>query len=288
MSNGVESKQLAEVKVRSLTPIAQSFEFAEVERMARAIATSGLFGMKTPEQALALMLLAQAEGLHPVIAARDYDIIQGRPSKKAEAMLRSFLQNGGTVEWHKLDDTCADATFSHPQGGKIRIVWDQDRANKAGLAGKEMYKKYPRQMFRARTVSEGVRTVCPMATSGLYVPEEVGDFDNKPAKTIIETKPEAAKPVQAREVSSEVEPPADSASSGPLKTVVSVSMVQSDKEDKTRFAIKGTDGTTYWAVEAFARIAQEAKRAGNSIEVHYRIRDGAFNVFDIGPAPKES
>ena len=39
--------------------------FNEVQGMAAAIAKSGLFGMKTPDQALALMLVAQAEGQHP-------------------------------------------------------------------------------------------------------------------------------------------------------------------------------------------------------------------------------
>lgn len=148
----------------------------EMEKMAASVAKSGLFGVKTPEQAMALMLVAQAEGRHPALAARDYDIIQGRPAKKTEAMMRDFLESGGKVEWHMLDDTIADATFSHPSGGKVRIDWTLKRAVAAGLGGREMWKKYPRQMLRSRTVSEGIRTVCPMATSGMYVPEEIHDI----------------------------------------------------------------------------------------------------------------
>ena len=60
---------------------------ASLERMAQAVAKSGLFGLKTPEQALALMLVAQAEGRHPATAAQDYHVIQGRPSLKADALL---------------------------------------------------------------------------------------------------------------------------------------------------------------------------------------------------------
>ncbi len=153
---------------------------SDIMTMAKSVAASGLFGVKTPDQALALMLVAQAEGRHPAAAARDYDIIQGRPAKKSEAMLRDFIVSGGNVEWHALDDKVADATFSHPSGGTIRISWDMARATTAGLGGKDMWKKYPRQMLRARVVSEGVRTVCPMATSGMYVPEEVQDFEPKP------------------------------------------------------------------------------------------------------------
>lgn len=150
--------------------------FEQLNTMAAAFAKSGMFGAKTPEQALSLLLLAQAEGVHPAIAMRDFDIINGRPAKKAEAMHRSFIAAGGKIEWHRLDDEMADATFSHPQGGTARITWDMARAKKAGLGSKDMYAKYPRQMLKARVVSEGCRTVYPAATSGLYVPEEVRDF----------------------------------------------------------------------------------------------------------------
>ena len=149
--------------------------YEAMAKMAADVAKSGLFGIKNETQALALMAVAQAEGKHPATVARDYDIIQNRPAKKAEAMLRDFIQIGGKVQWHKLDDTCADATFSHEQGGTVRITWDMERAKNAGLVGKvgDMYKKYPRQMLRSRTISEGVRTVAPLATSGFHTVEEV-------------------------------------------------------------------------------------------------------------------
>lgn len=161
----------------------------DIERMARAFASSKLFGVSNPEQAVALCLIAQAEGRHPASAAQDYHIIQGRPSKKADAMLRDFLNAGGKVEWHKLDDSVADATFAHPSGGSVRISWDMDRAKKAKITN-PMWSKYPRQMLRARTVSEGVRTVFPMATSGMYVPEEVTEFEEtKPAPEVEDRNP---------------------------------------------------------------------------------------------------
>ena len=143
----------------------------DMQTLALAIAKSGLFGIRTPDQALVLMAIAQAEGRHPVEAARDYDIISGRPAKKAEAMMRDFIQAGGKVEWHELSDQRADATFTHPQTGSVRIDWDMQRAMTA-FGKKEMYGKFPRQMLRSRVVSEGVRTLWPLATSGMYVPEE--------------------------------------------------------------------------------------------------------------------
>lgn len=116
-----------------MSALVPSYPVSDIERMARAFAASKLFGVQNPEQALALCLVAQAEGRHPASAAQDYHIISGRPAKKADAMLRDFIANGGKVEWHALNDEKADATFSHPSGGTVRIDWTAERAKHLGL-----------------------------------------------------------------------------------------------------------------------------------------------------------
>ena len=150
--------------------------YQEMEKMATVIANSGLFGVKNPVQALALMLVAASEGLHPATAARDYHVIQGRPALKADAMLAKFQAAGGKVEWHEYGATSCKATFSHPQGGKVTIEWTFEMAKAAGLTGKEVWKQYPRAMLRARVISEGIRTVYPAVLCGMYAPEEVRDM----------------------------------------------------------------------------------------------------------------
>jgi hypothetical protein len=149
---------------------------ADVEKMAVAVARSGLFGVKTPDQALALMLVAQAEGLHPAIAARDYHVINGRPTLKADAMMARFLAAGGRVKWLEIGDAKVEAEFSHPAGGTVIIDWTAERAKRAGITN-EMHRKYPRQMLRARVISEGIRTVFPGCVVGTYTPEEAGDME---------------------------------------------------------------------------------------------------------------
>lgn len=159
----------------------------QVERMAVAVAKSGLFGVKTPDQAMALMLIVQAEGLHPAIAARDYHIIQGRPALKADAMLARFQTAGGRVKWLSMTDQRVAGEFSHPQGGSVEIEWTIDMAKRAGLTKNPTWTQYPRAMLRARCVSEGIRTVYPGVVVGTYTPEEVEDeparFAPAPAAT---------------------------------------------------------------------------------------------------------
>ena len=149
--------------------------FESMERMASAVAKSGLFGVKTPDQALALMLVAQAEGRHPATAAQEYHIIQNRPALKADTLLARYQQAGGTVKFEELSEKRCAATFSHPASGAFTIDWTIEMAQRAGLANKDTWKSYPRAMLRARVISEGVRTSFPGVAIGVYTPEELQD-----------------------------------------------------------------------------------------------------------------
>jgi hypothetical protein len=153
----------------------------QVERMALAVAKSGLFGVKTADQAMALMLIAQAEGLHPAIAARDYHVINGRPTLKADAMLARFQTAGGSVRWSEYTERRVSGTFTHPQGGSVEVAWTVEMAIAAGLTKNPTWKSYPRQMLRARCISEGIRTVFPGVVVGTYTPEEAEDAGHAPA-----------------------------------------------------------------------------------------------------------
>lgn len=158
----------------------------QIQTMAVSVAKSNLFGIKTPDQAFALMLIAQAEGLHPAIAARDYHVINGRPTLKADAMLARFQTAGGKLEWKEYTDRAVSAVVSHPQGGSVEIRWTIEMAEKAQLTKNPTWKQYPRQMLRARVISEGIRTVFPGVAVGVYTPEEIEDIQpsKRPMKDV--------------------------------------------------------------------------------------------------------
>lgn len=148
-----------------------------MQQMAQIVAKSGLFGVKTPDAALALMLISQADGMHPMQAIQRYHIIQGRPALRADAILGDFIKNGGKVKWVKRDDDCVTAVFysaAVPDG--VEVSWDMKRATAAKLTNKDNWRNYPRQMLTARVISEGVRITDPVVCRGMYTPEEVQDF----------------------------------------------------------------------------------------------------------------
>jgi hypothetical protein len=148
----------------------------DIQTMAEVAAKSKMFGFKNTEEAMAIMLLCQAENLHPAIAMRDFHVIQGRPALKADAMLARFQQAGGAVKWEVYTDEQVTGVFSHPAGGSLEVTWTLAKAKLIGIANKDNWKNYSRAMLRARCVSEGIRSVYPGCVVGVYTPEEVQDF----------------------------------------------------------------------------------------------------------------
>lgn len=161
--------------------------YQDLQSMAVAMTKSGMFG-KSQDQMVSLMLIAQAEGLHPAIAAMEYDIIQGRPALKAQAALARFQQSGGSIKWESRTDKEARATFTHPLGGSLTISWTMDKASKMGLSGRDNWKKQPEVMLAWRCVAEGVRAVYPACLNRMYLSEEVQDFEPLPRNVTEESK----------------------------------------------------------------------------------------------------
>ncbi len=85
--------------------------FDEMDRVAKQIADSGMFGCKTPAQAFALMMLCNAEGLNPIDALRRFFIIEGKPSRRADSIASDFESQGGAIIWNLRTDEMVGATF---------------------------------------------------------------------------------------------------------------------------------------------------------------------------------
>jgi hypothetical protein len=184
MQNEIARNEIARNgEAQMVEPRTALIPFSEVKEMSQVVVKSGLFGVKTPEQALALMMLAQAEGLHPMVAARDYHIIDGKPSLKADTKLGRFVRDGGNVEWIDYSEKVVSGKFTHPKTGAITVTWTIEQAQRAGLISKDNWRKYPRAMLRARVIGEGVTTMAPWVAAGIVTKEEADDFDVLPQLT---------------------------------------------------------------------------------------------------------
>lgn len=173
------------------------FNAAELSVFAKNVAASRLYpGIQNEQAAFTLMALCLAEGLHPIKALQRYHIIEGRPSMRADAMQAEFQRLGGVVRWIKSTDEECSASFLHPihapdPGFAIHVtlaaliesgVAKGYNKDKGGWEVKKVYRQHPAAMLRARVISQGVRAVLPGVVAGIYTPEEVEDFDDKPKR----------------------------------------------------------------------------------------------------------
>lgn len=164
------------------------YSFDELDKMSKLVASSNFLGTKNPAEVFTLFMIAQAEGKNPVQASMEYSIIQGRPALKSQAVLVRFQNAGGKIKYLKRDDNECKILFSHPQAGELEVSWTMETAKQVGLAGKDNWRKYPRQMLAARCIAEGIRALYPACLDGLYLVDEVQDFDKGFNHNVIDTQ----------------------------------------------------------------------------------------------------
>lgn len=247
---------------------------SEIQTMAIAVAKSGLFGMKTPEQAMALMLVAQSENLHPARAAMEYHIINGKPALKADAMLSRFQNAGGKVEWRKYTDDECVGVFSHPSGGSVEITWTLAMAAKAGLTSNPTWKKFSRAMLRSRCISEGIRTVYPGVSVGIYTIEEVQDFEPHQEKDITPQPSPEQKAANVSKAKAAIKPVIEAKhargtiTGDPLESDLSMIPLKPSQEDIDKM------------LAAFAKIGMDA----TAVEREYNKPIAEWTVEDLAEA----
>ncbi len=175
---------------------------AEVKEMAKTVTRSGLYGM-TEAQCETLMLICQAEGCHPIEALRRYHIIEGRPAMRADYMHAVFQAHGGRLNWLESTPETCTAEFWHPMfhPEPTRFTVTMKELNDSGVTrGKEgtkaNYRRHPRQMLRARVLTEGIRAIDPGVIVGMYSDEEVESLEPPPAQQAAHD--ELRKKLQAR------------------------------------------------------------------------------------------
>lgn len=146
-----------------------------LDRLGETIAYSGMFGAKNKEQGRILALQCVTEKKAPLELAKNYHLIDGKLSMRADAMLAGYRQRGGKVQWQQFDDKAAKARWIY-DGNDLVLGYTLDDATKAGAWPAKPgsnWAKFPGAMLRARLISTAVRMLAPEVNCGMYVPEEL-------------------------------------------------------------------------------------------------------------------
>ena len=167
----------------------------DVQRMADAIAKSGLYGVKSREEAMIRMATGMELGLSPMQSIRGVYVISSggvsRPTLSADMMVGGCKMRTDLCRYFRLvESTDRRATYETHRVGDpepVRMSYTMEQAQRAGLAGRGTWQAHPEAMLRARAASSLARAVDQDLLNGLYDPDE-----------LVEAQPAHHAPVQAQ------------------------------------------------------------------------------------------
>lgn len=213
---------MSEVAVQQPQATALSVKIQYAQAMAQSSLLPRQY-QRQPANLLFALEYADALGVSPIHAITSIHVIEGKPSASAD-LIASLVRKAG----HKLrvtgDATTCTAILIRQDDPDFEFTatWTMQQATKANLTGKDVWKKYPSAMLRARAITEVCRMGAPDALYGvIYTPEELGanvDADGAPVDLgehptpapAPEPAPEAKpKQTRSRKPATPIDPPAD-------------------------------------------------------------------------------
>jgi len=145
----------------------------------------------TPEKLMTVVQMGKELGLPPLVSINNINIIKGR-TVISSTMLGALLK-ARDIEWNWSKDWVTESVVGsdderiiteiefeyisrvtkRPKTVKFNVSWTQMEV--AGYTTKENWKKYPKEMMRARCMAYGVRAYFPEILMGLYTDTEIVD-----------------------------------------------------------------------------------------------------------------
>jgi hypothetical protein len=169
--------------VRDETGLAQRHsQVTEVQRLGSLLAASGYFSdAREMAQAAVKVLAGEELGIPPVAAMMGINIIKGKVALSGNLIASRIRAWGYDYRHKQFDDKGCVLEFlsKADASGKRTVLGDssfnEENAKTAGVFS-DMYKKYPRNMYFNRCISNGAKWYTPEVFAGapVYVAEELG------------------------------------------------------------------------------------------------------------------
>ena len=167
-------------------------EWTVIREQSQMLLKSGFLpqAIKTPEQALAIILQGRELGIPTMAALGTINVIQGKPTVSPQLML-ALINRSGQLENIEItgDDNGINCTMKRKGRSPHSEFFGAKEAAAMNLSGKDNYKKQAATMYRWRAVAACARTVFPDVILGLYLPDEMG-ADNVNSEGELITEPD--------------------------------------------------------------------------------------------------
>ncbi len=127
-------------------------------------------------KAVVKILAGQEMGIGPFAAMSGINVVQGRITLSAN-LIAAQIKRSRKYNFHVTEHTdlrCA-IDFFEDEINTGESAFSMDDAKKAGLAGGDNWRNYPRNMLFARAISNGAKWYCPDVFGGspVYTPDEL-------------------------------------------------------------------------------------------------------------------
>lgn len=123
---------------------------------------------------MACLAYGRELGLGDMESLRSIAIIDGKPSLGAETMVRLVRYRGHSITGRFGDGEVTAVGTRADNKDSIEVTWTMGMAERAGLLGKDNWKRYPESMLWARAVSQLCRMLFADCLAGLiYTEDEV-------------------------------------------------------------------------------------------------------------------
>ena len=223
--------------------------------------------IKTPEQALAIILTGRELGIGTMTALNNINVIQGKPTVPPQLML-ALINRTKEVEDINAESSEQGATVTIKRRGRSPYTakFGPKEAAAMGLSGKDNYKKQPATMYQWRAVAACARLAFPDVILGLYTPDEMGANTDVETGEIVDAQPEPTPP--ALPPADEPAPQQSSKAAGHILAKIKTlgwdnAKVRAWMEEKFNYAIETDDLAAVF--DSFG-IAEQRKIFGALIE----------------------
>lgn len=216
--------------------------------------------IKTPEQAMAIILTGRELGIGTMAALNTINVIQGKPTISPQLMLALINRSGQLEDIQITGDSSDGITCMMKRRGRTAHSshFGPREAAAMGLNSKDNYKKQPATMYKWRSVADCARAVFPDIILGLYTPDEMGavtDADGEvieaaPAPPTIAPAPPQDQPIEAEPVEMNRNPDLMTESQmGDLTFLLDELSRQGVSDDQLLAGINNLAGTHFQVIE---------------------------------------
>jgi len=169
--------------------------------MANQLVKSGLMpsSLNTPQKVFVALQMGHELGLQPMQAVNNISAVNGKPVLSADIQVAVARQHPEFGGMHVDDDgtTATVTVYRMGKAGKETFTarFSNDDAQRAGLTGKDVWKKYPQRMRKHRATAFALRDAFPDALAGFYTHDEIQHIDERNVTEPAQVGP--AEPVHA-------------------------------------------------------------------------------------------